>query len=172
MKPTAKFSASWKLGLCALLALQAACETTGNPREGGLVGWSQRKADERRDELEREDTSAQGRVAEEEKRRQALQSQQGGLTAEVQRLRAEVDRLLAENTQLEGQLRDMMGRKQIGEKELARLGELLKQNERLRQSLVNPPDRGAGRAAMNERASAMNQQNQQLHREIMALLGR
>lgn len=33
-----------------LLAMFPSCETTGNPREGGLFGWSQDKADVRIEE--------------------------------------------------------------------------------------------------------------------------
>jgi septal ring factor EnvC (AmiA/AmiB activator) len=148
----------------------SACETTGNPREGGLFGWSHKKADERQQELEREDASAQQRVTSEEQRRQGLQTKQAGLSTEALRLQGEVDRLMGENRQLEAQLRQMMGRKQLGAEQLARLTDVLKQNERLRQSLASPS--GGGGLAAEKQPDAINEQNQKLHREIMALLGR
>lgn len=41
--------------IIALAAFQfiAACQTTGNPNEGGLFGWSETKAIARQSELER-----------------------------------------------------------------------------------------------------------------------
>jgi hypothetical protein len=61
MKPRVLFS-------LALLVLFAACETTGNPREGGLFGWSETKARQRQAERRAEVGAAETALAREQRR--------------------------------------------------------------------------------------------------------
>ncbi|MGB8169301.1 MAG: hypothetical protein WCF18_17515 [Chthoniobacteraceae bacterium] len=53
--------------LAPLLALLAACETTGNPRQGGLFGWSETKARQRQDERRSEVRAAESALAREQR---------------------------------------------------------------------------------------------------------
>jgi len=56
-----------------LLTVIAACETTGNPREGGLFGWSEAKAQERQAEKRAEVGQAHAGAALEKRRGGAIQ---------------------------------------------------------------------------------------------------
>jgi hypothetical protein len=157
--------------VCVLLGATAACQTTGDPNDGGLFRWSPQKADDRRADLETDSAVAQNEAISEANRNKVLKVKQAGLSAQARELQAHTDRLLAENQQLDAQLHDMLKRKQLQQSELDRLNEVLKQNERLRQALLVPAS-GQVEAASEARAEAVNKQNEQMHREIMALLGR
>jgi predicted RNase H-like nuclease (RuvC/YqgF family) len=154
-----------RIALCSLTLSVCACQTTGDPERGGLFGWSEKKADVRRQDLEQANANAQGQYTTEQTRQQTLQGAQNRLAADARHLHEEVDRLMAENTDLETQLSDMLGRMKLGTIEFNRLKDLLSGNERLRQQLGSAP---AGSAVPD----ALNTQNQKLHREILALLGR
>lgn len=54
------------------ILLLAACETTGDPREGGLFGWSEKKALVRQDERRREVAAAEVALAREQSRTSQL----------------------------------------------------------------------------------------------------
>jgi predicted nuclease with TOPRIM domain len=156
-----------RLAVCALVLSLCACETTGDPQQGGLFGWSPKKADARRDDLEQADASAQNQLSAEQAHRQALQGRQTRVSADARRLQNEVNHLLAENSDLENQLSNMLDRTRLSAAELQRLKGLLSDNKRLRQQLSNAP---AGSEATAP--EALNTQNQKLHREVLALLGR
>jgi hypothetical protein len=64
------------LALVPLLALLAACETTGNPREGGLFGWSEAKARERQVEKRSEVRAAEAALTREQRRTAQLQARE------------------------------------------------------------------------------------------------
>lgn len=72
------------LTLCAISFLTS-CETTGDPNQGGLFGWSQGKANQRIDErerhlehLDRENSYQRGRSS-------ALEDEQARRQAELRR---------------------------------------------------------------------------------------
>lgn len=168
MSTAVKWNCCWRIGLCVFTVALGACETTGNPREGGLFGWSQKKADARQEELARENSDAQGEAASEQSRQVTLQARQGELAREENRLQNEVNQLLLENSKIENDLRDVVRRTKLDSDELARLHQVLDQNERLRQQLREAHGGLVGEA----RPQAVHAQNQKLHREIMALLNR
>jgi hypothetical protein len=60
--------------LLPLVALLSACETTGDPREGGLFGWSETKARQRQVERRAEVAAAESAVMREQQRSAELQS--------------------------------------------------------------------------------------------------
>jgi hypothetical protein len=95
-----------------LLMVLAGCETTGNPQEGGLFGWSERKAQERQAQKKSHVTGAEAEFTQEAARGEALQSR--AATAErnlsaaenqrirtEERLRAQQSRLVAKTEELE-----------------------------------------------------------------------
>ena len=53
------------LGAVAMLAALTACETTGNPRQGGLFGWSETKARQRQAEKQSHVAGAEATLARE-----------------------------------------------------------------------------------------------------------
>lgn len=154
-----------RTALCSLTLFLSACQTTGDPEQGGLFGWSPKKADARRQDLEQANANAQSQYTTELARQQTLQGTQIRLTADARRLQSQVNRLLAENTDLESQLSDLLSRLKLNTHELNRLNGLLSENKRLRQQLSSAP---AGPAVPD----TLNSQNQKLQHEILALLGR
>ena len=80
---------SFTLTLC-LLATSAlvSCTTTGNPDGGGLFGWSEEKAIERRNALQSQYTASYNAL-------QSLEQQKSRQSAEYQRLLKENKRLKA-----------------------------------------------------------------------------
>jgi hypothetical protein len=144
------------------------CQTTGDPTQGGLFGWSEKKAQVRQQSLEQGNEQAQQQLSSAQQQQSRLRRQQAGLEGESVRLRGEVDRLMNENAQLEGQLRRLVQERHLDEAELGRLNTVLAQNEQLRETLRTP-----NTAPPPERQpDVVNGQNDRLHREILLLLGR
>lgn len=159
------------LSTLLLLLLVTACATTGDPRQGGLFGWNEDQAKTRQDTLRRDDATARQQAATESERGATLRNRQQGLSSEAGQLKTELDRLLNENTGLETRLRELMTRRQIGGTELARLRQVLADNERLRsttRSATLTSGTGTGPAAADARA--VNDLNGRLHREVLILL--
>jgi hypothetical protein len=63
-----------------LVALVAACETTGDPREGGLFGWSETKARQRQAERRSEVAAAESALDREQRRTAQLQTRDAAAT--------------------------------------------------------------------------------------------
>lgn len=152
----------------ALATALSACQTTGDPRHGGLFGWDEQKARERQAELAAVDAQAQQQVAAERGRETQLQTQQTGRQAASAQLQAETDDLLAQNARLEQQLRALMERRQIEGGQLARLQELLAANQRTRATAAN----ARATPAAAEQRTRIDEQNERLHREVTILLQR
>lgn len=154
-----------------LIALSlGACETTGDPRHGGIF-WSDSKALARQDELRRDAAAAQREVDEQTRRGAELRGQQQGLSAEEARLQSEFDRLMTENKSLDSKLRELMKRRQLGEGETARLRRLLADNQRLRAAAHVPmAPKSPATQLPPPPVDAVNDQNGRLHREVMILL--
>jgi hypothetical protein len=164
------------LALVALLPVAlAACQTTGDPRQGGLFGWSEDKARARQAELERENDAAQRSAAQETQRQSTLTEKQGALRTEVQELQAQLSRLLAENDALESDVRALAAKRQVSTADLARMQQTLEANKRARAEAR----RVASQASTPRESGKLTQQmdvvrdyNQQLHREVLLLMGR
>jgi hypothetical protein len=100
-------------GVVALATL-AACETTGDPRQGGLFGWSESKARERQTQKQSHLAGAEAELTREAEHGEALQARNAAternLTAAEnlrvrteERLRAQQTRLLAKTDRLEAE---------------------------------------------------------------------
>jgi len=148
----------------------SACQTTGDPRQGGLFGWSEEQARARQSTLEQENTDAQRSIETEKGRSQMLQGRKASLQAESARVQSELDRMLIENAEIENELRNLMARKQLGNNELARLKLVLAENERLRKA-TRASATAPTALPQSARPDAINEQNRILHREVMILLG-
>ena len=157
-----------RIGWFILAMSVSACATTGDPRQGGLFGWSEKKAQERQTGLERDNSDAQSQLSAEQQQQRTLHGQEVSLQAESAHLRGEIDRLMAENTQLEGELRRLVNDKQLGEAELTRLDGVLAENDRLRLTLRS----GSTAPPLQTQPDVVNDQNNKLHEEIMLLLRR
>jgi len=85
------------------LAVLSACETTGNPREGGLFGWSESKARERQAEKISRIAGAEARRTQETAQGEALQAR--GAAAERNLTAAEKQRIRSEKVRRNQQAR-------------------------------------------------------------------
>lgn len=156
--------------LAGLVLLAGGCATTGNPQQGGLFGWSENKARDRHQELERRQRAAEARLDGEERLGGELRDRYSVLDGEAQRLKDELGRLSAENRALDAQLRNLLAQRRLGENETRRLQTLLAENGQwlaATASAAAAEDDIAGRRAEVEDASA---HNARLHRELFALL--
>lgn len=175
MGPTFLATARRTTTAVLLAALLAACETTGDPRRGGLVGWSEQQAIERQRALEAERTAAQHEQTQEIQRGAALAGQQAQLSAEVRTLQAHLASALAENDALDVKLRELMTKRQLAGSELARLRQTLDHSRRARGAAQRAAaDNAAAPSAdkLARHSQEVNRYNQQLHDEVMLLMGR
>lgn len=157
-----------QLAIMVIAMAAAGCQTTGDPTQGGLFGWSAKKAQQRQQDLEQQNADAQGQLVSAQQQQSQLRQRESGLQTESAQLRSEIDRLMTENDHLEDQLRTLVHQRNLGEAELARLNAVLIQNQRMREfirtgSAASPPDK---------QPELVNEQNNQLHHEIMLLLNR
>lgn len=154
--------------LCVIVGSSlVACATTGDPRKGGLFGWSENKATTRQAQLQDAELAQRRRAAAEGQRSDALHRQQNALSGEARQLQAELDALQAENRRLDEQLRGLMRKRQLGAEETQRLSAVLAENQDLlSKTLAAPVEEIPLRTAAND----LNDQNGRLHRELLALL--
>lgn len=157
-----------QLVLIVIAMAASGCQTTGDPTQGGLFGWSPKKAQQRQQDLEQQNADARGRLVSAQQQQNQLRRKEAGLQTESAQLRSELDRLMSENNHLEDQLRTLVQQRNLGEAELVRLNAVLGQNQHMRElirtgSTVSPP---------GQQPDLVNEQNNQLHHEIMLLLNR
>lgn len=153
--------------VAVLAAVSTACQTTGDPREGGLFGWSSQKADQRKTSLDAEAADAQNQAAAEQTRSKSTESQRAALQVDVATLQGQYSQLVTENTQLESQLRDLVQQKHLGGRKLRQLREELAQNQQARSSLAAPT--AFDNAGVNS-LDVLDQQNERLQQEVLFLL--
>ena len=151
------------VAMCAPLV--SGCESTGDPRQGGLFGWSEQKALARQDLLLQDGQLARQQLAAQQQRAATLGDQQVALATETAGLKAELGRLLEENGALDAQLRALMQRRRLGQDDAARLRRMLADNAQLRQAA-----RASASGGARPQAGAVSDQNARLHREVMILL--
>ncbi|QSN63509.1 MULTISPECIES: hypothetical protein [unclassified Caballeronia] len=151
-----------------LLALVSACETTGDPRQGGLFGWSATQADERQRALEQQAAQAQKEARREQAKVQQSSAKEGDLQAQVDSLHNQLKARLAENTRLSRQLTDLTRNKKLATSDLERVRRELSQNQQVRQAAMVSDTAPAG--AMKNANNLINEQNKRLGEEVMFLL--
>ena len=171
-RPTSAASPLW---WATVLLLLAGCQTTGDPREGGLFGWSEAKAQDRQAALEAQSDAA-AKAADAEKRRgEALSRQQQQLRSEAASLQAQLARLVAENDSLDAEIRALIGKRQVSAATLARLRQTLAASEQARadaRRAAAQPVSQKSAAQLSSHADTVGQYNEQLQREVLLLMGR
>jgi len=176
MKHVRHIGAVLKRGLAVAVCLLTltSCQTTGDPRSGGLVGWSEDKAKGRQAELEREDALARQNASTALARGQQLETSRSAVKGEVDSLRQHLDRLLAENEGLSDQLRRLIDQRQLSSDELTRLRSALASNAKAIASAraVRSHKAAASAQSLSTHTEGLNEQNRQLHREVLLLLSR
>lgn len=158
-----------------LSATLAACQTTGDPRQGGLLGWSEQKAAERQQQLEAENKAARDSLAQETQRSADLRSRQTHLDSEEASLKASLDSALAENDALDARLQQLMKRQALADAELARLRQTLEASRNARTAArraAAEPTVGSTAESLARHSKTVNQYNQQLHHAVMLLMER
>jgi septal ring factor EnvC (AmiA/AmiB activator) len=157
------------LRICILMlgsvSMLSACETTGDPRAGGLFGWSESKAQVRQQDLQHEADAANTDSRAEQSRKAALEQTETGLSVENDALRGQLSSLLSENQRLNAQLRDLLAQKRVTETQRTRMRTDLDQNERIRKAATTSA--GNAQAASGQ---LLDSQNQRLHQDILFLL--
>ena len=170
--------------VAALSFALAGCETTGDPRQGGLFGWNAEKATERQAALAQQEAAAKRAESDAKARATELDQRQAKLQDANSANQRELDQLLDQNSQLERQIAELMGNRRLSEAELARLRQVLASNQRARQSAQRQAAQSSGGAratasvptgpvpAARTVADQVGDQNAQLQREVMLLLRR
>ena len=158
-----------------LLSLLAGCQTTGDPRDGGLFGWSEEKARDRQAALEAQSDAARNAAEAERRRHAALSDKEVRLRSEAGELHAHLARLLSENDQLDAELRSLMSRRQMSAGEQQRLSQVLAANTKAlaeaRKAAAAAPSQ-QGSALLSQQSETVGRSNRQLHREVLLLMGR
>lgn len=121
--------------LCAalFLPLLAACTTTGDPQQGGLFGWSERKAQTRQEDMHEEIASQQETTQEQAEEHQYLRSVRQATEARLQQLRTVFTHATDENRQLRSEIGHLLDQKTLATEQLEHLREALAE-------LSLPPD--------------------------------
>jgi hypothetical protein len=145
-----------------LLSQLNACETTGDPRQGGLFGWSSSKADERQRELESEATNAQNVANVQQAQAQQTAARASALNSQVDDLHSQLNALLAENTRLTRQINDLTRKKKLAASDLDRVRRELNRNQQVRET--------ASTQTSTSSRALVNQENQRLNDEVLFLL--
>jgi len=161
--------------LCA--ATLAACQTTGDPRKGGLLGWNEQQAMARQRALEAQRTAAQRELGQEKQRSAELIARQSQLGSEAQTLQASLASALGENDALDARLLDLMGQRKLADAELARLQKTLEASRAARAAARSAAaDRTASAPVAADKlawhSQEVNQYNQLLHAAVILLMGR
>ena len=154
----------------AAACLLAGCETTGDPRQGGLFGWSESKANERQNALQLEASEAMRASELERARTQDSQRYESTLRFTVEQLRARLKQVMLENQRLELELSDMIKKKTLESSELERVRTQLAENERIKKLAAAPAVQS--REEITSSTSMVDQQNRHLYKEILFLLSR
>lgn len=169
---------SWLLRIAAGLLCAttlAACQTTGDPRKGGLLGWNEQQAMERQRALEVERAAAQLELGREKQRGAELTASQSQIGYEVRTLQASLANALGENDALEARLLELMSQRKLADAERVRLQKTLEASRAARAAARLAATNKAAAVAADKLAShsqEMNQYNQQLHSAVMLLMGR
>jgi len=151
-------------GVLAALAL-AACETTGDPRQGGLLGWSEDKAQQRGQALKHDADEAARSAGAERAKGADMQQRHGALQSDVGRLQSQLDRMLQENRSLETELARLLATRKLKADDVARARARLAENERVRRAAL-----ASAREAAPPGTALVEQQNRRMHEEILFLL--
>lgn len=152
--------------------LLAGCQTTGDPRQGGLFGWSEEKAIQRQVGLETQLKQSEQRQLTTQKQAVHLQDQKTKLTSQAEQLKAQIQSLRSKNQKLVLELEHIRREKTLQAEELARLEYILTSNRKIMAAQVSSGNEVISVAGQTAQTNQMKTQNQILHREISALLKR
>ncbi len=147
----------------SLLLTIGGCQTTGDPTQGGLFGWSEKKAQVRQNELEQNLISKQQTLANEHNKTINNSAIKDSTSANVSSIEQTLKTLDAENSKLEKDIRQLSRKKHLKEADAKRISVKLKANVQQRKNSYQkkPPE---------ERINEVTEQNKDLHDELQFLL--
>ena len=150
----------------ALTGFLVACQTTGDPRQGGLFGWSEEKAVSRQQTLEQRAAKSRADADRETDQTQDYQAQKALAEAEVRHLKATLASLLEENERLESDLAALAERYSdvsVAKETMRELERSVALRREAAASASNP-------AAIEHFVGEFEATNQALHQRILFLL--
>jgi len=140
------------------------CQTTGDPRAGGLFGWSEKKAKARKQKLRYGADSAQLAVEKAATQSDQLTTTRNNQLARNEKLQRSFNTLLQENRNLQTELLALKNTSRLNEAKLKRLNKEYRSNEQfLRNFELQINNDGFNTSLADE----LNKQNNRLHQELL-----
>lgn len=159
------------LGVASVCVLLGACQTTGNPREGGLFGWSRDKADARQAELQAKAATVSAERDGEQAAAQANQAQRRAIADEIAELDQQLSAAELESQQLEDKLAQLAAKNRAAsEREKALLLAVRTQRARREAALQDAPPGPATTAPRQRRLGEVQSYNSRLNAAILRML--
>lgn len=147
------------------LSVLTACTTTGDPQQGGLFGWSERKAQTRQEVMHEEIATHQATTQEQAEEHQYLRSVRQATEARLQQLRSVFTHATDENRQLRHEISRLVDQKTLATDQLEHLREALAELS-LPSDLRARFDRLADEDDKYEFVERINQANQRLREAL------
>lgn len=155
-----------------ILVCIGGCQTTGDPKAGGLFGWSENKAEERKQELAQTIAQTQDEVAKSRQRNESLEAENTRLKTDKERREAILLRLIEEQVVLQQQLIGLEEQSVLSSNELAKIQEenpwLSKTHEQVLQEFREFQRDNR----FQQELEALEGSNKKLTQEILLLIGR
>jgi chromosome segregation ATPase len=149
------------------LLLLNACETTGDPKQGGLFGWSEGKADQRKDERQSRLSTLKKEQQSEEDRKGQLSAQAAGKRSGLEAWKKKVRSVDAECASLQKQMDGYRAENSAQEKTLADLR--AKQSDLRQRTKDLLGDEGNDVAAREQEAERLRREVEKLSSDFNAL---
>jgi hypothetical protein len=147
----------------SLLLTIGGCQTTGDPTQGGLFGWSEKKAQVRQNELEQNLINKQQTLANEHNKANNNLALKDRTSSNVTSIEQTLKTLDAENSKLEKDIRQLSRTKHLKEADAKRISVKLKANAQQRKNSYQKKPK-------EERINEVTEQNKDLHDELQFLL--
>ena len=147
----------------SLLLTIGGCQTTGDPTQGGLFGWSEKKAQLRQNELEQNLINKQQTLANEHNKATNNLALKDRTSTNISSIEQTLKTLDAENSKLEKDIRQLSRKKHLKEADAKRISVKLKANDQQRKNSYQ-------KKPQEERINEVTEQNKDLHDELQFLL--
>jgi hypothetical protein len=139
------------------------CQTTGDPTQGGLFGWSEEKAKLRQNELSQQFVIKQEYLANERSKSTTNLATKITMSNDINSMQQTLKALETDNANLEKEIREHMRKKQLKKSDIKRVSLKLKANNYHRSTT-------AQEKPLSVQIKEVNTQNSDLHDELQFLL--
>ena len=154
-----------------VMTLLAGCQTTGNPTQGGLFGWSEEQAKQRQATMQSELQYKRQELRAEENEKEGLQKQSAAVNNKIRQYQSNLEILLQEQSNLKAQIEQLQAEDKLSSD---RIQKIYQQNPWLNKSRQEVLDEFRLLLRDNVRQSQLQQieqSNSQLTTEILLLIG-